>query len=45
MFAETIRIHGNMQLAELLMQQLDGGIEVLPLTCRACEICLSIPAA
>lgn len=45
MFAETIRIHANMQLAEMLMQQLDGSISILPLTTQSCEICLTLPAA
>ena len=45
MFAETIRIHANMQLAEMLMQRLDGNIAILPLTSYSCEICLTLPAA
>lgn len=44
MFAETIRIHGNIQLAQLLMAQLDGAINVLPLSNHSCEICLTLPA-
>jgi hypothetical protein len=44
MFAETIRIHANMQLVELLMNHLDGQLTVLPLTSHSCEICLDLPA-
>lgn len=44
MFAETIRIHGNIQLAELLLQRLGGSIGVVPLSPYACEICLELPA-
>ena len=45
MFAETIRIHGNVQLADLLIQRLGGHISVLPLTISSCEICMILPAA
>jgi hypothetical protein len=45
MFAETIRIHGNVQLADLLIQRLGGHIDVLPLTISSCEICMVLPAA
>jgi hypothetical protein len=45
MFAETIRIHGNVQLADLLIQRLGGNISVLPLTVSACEISMVLPAA
>ena len=45
MFAETIRIHANMQLAEMLMAALDGSISTLPLTSHSCEICLTLPVA
>lgn len=45
MFAETIRIHGNVQLADLLIQRLGGNISVLPLTITSCEICMVLPAA
>lgn len=45
MFAETIRIHGNIQLAELLLERLDAAIAVVPLSAYACEICLTLPAA
>ena len=45
MFAETIRIHGNAQLADLLIQRLGGHIDVLPLTISSCEICMVLPAA
>ena len=44
MFAETIRVHANIQLASLLLARLDATIEVVPLTSYACEICLSLPA-
>lgn len=45
MFAETIRIHGNIQLANLLIQRMEGAIRVLPLTVSSCEICMELPAA
>ena len=45
MFAETIRIHGNVQLADLLMQRISGTISVLPLTVSSCEICVTLPSA
>lgn len=45
MFAETIRQHGNLQLAELLIARLQGRIHVLPLSSHACEISLFLPAA
>ncbi len=45
MFAETIRIHGNVQLAHLLIERLGGSITVLPLTISSCEICMVLPAA
>lgn len=45
MFAETIRIHANLQLAELLMKQLSARIDIVPLTSYACEICLFLPTA
>jgi len=45
MFAGTIRIHANMQLAEMLLARLDGQLTILPLTTRSCEICLNLPAA
>ena len=44
MFAETIRIHANLQLAELLLKRLDASIETVPLTSYACEICVRLPA-
>lgn len=43
MFAETIRLHGNIQLAELLLARMDARISVVPLTSHACEICLILP--
>jgi hypothetical protein len=45
MFAETIRIHGNVQLADLLIQRISGAISVLPLTISSCEICVTLPCA
>ena len=45
MFAETIRIHANVQLADLLIQRLGGNISVLPLTINSCEICMVLPVA
>jgi hypothetical protein len=45
MFAETIRIHGNVQLASLLIERIGGTISVLPLTVSSCEIALWLPAA
>ncbi len=44
MFAETIKRHGNVQLAELLLQRLDARITVLPLSAYACELCVSLPS-
>lgn len=44
MFAETIRIHANIQLAEMLTGLFDGELQILPLTTHSCEICLSLPA-
>jgi hypothetical protein len=44
MFAETIRIHGNIQLADMLSKLFGGELSVLPLTSHSCEICLSLPA-
>lgn len=45
MFAETIKIHGNIQLAELLLKRLEAEISVVPLSAYACEICLLLPLA
>lgn len=44
MFSETIRKHGNIQLAELMMKPLGGTLEIVPLSSHACEICLVLPA-
>lgn len=44
MFAQTIRLHGNIQLAELLLARLHGRISILPLSSHACEISLFLPA-
>lgn len=43
MFAETIRVHANLRLAELLLTRLDASISILPLTSHSCEICLLLP--
>lgn len=45
MFAETIKLHGNIQLAELMLTRIDAQISVVPLSAYACEICLNLPAA
>jgi hypothetical protein len=44
MFAETIRIHANVQLADLLLQRLGGVIAVQTLTTTSCEVCVTLPA-
>jgi hypothetical protein len=44
MFAQTIRIHANVQLADLLLQRLCGTIHVESLTTTSCEICITLPA-
>lgn len=44
MFAETIRIHANIQLADMLLASVSGRIEIVPLNAHACEICLFLPA-
>lgn len=45
MFAETIRIHANVQLADLLLQRVGGMIEVQALTNTSCEVCVTLPCA
>lgn len=45
MFAETLRIHGNVQLASLLIARIGGEISVVPLTISSCEICMTLPSA
>jgi hypothetical protein len=45
MFAETLRIHGNVQLARLLIGRIGGDISVVPLTTASCEICMTLPSA
>lgn len=45
MFAETIRIHGNVQLAEMLVSHIGGRISIEPLTVSACEVCMVLPSA
>jgi hypothetical protein len=44
MFAETIRIHANVQLADLLLQRMGGVIHVQALTTTSCEVCVTLPA-
>jgi hypothetical protein len=43
MFAETIRIHANLQLAEILISPLQAQLGIIPLTGHSCEICLKLP--
>lgn len=45
MFAETIRIHANIQLVEMLLGTVGGRVEVSPLNAHACEVCVTLPAA
>lgn len=45
MFAETIGIHGNIQLAHLLTERMGGSITIVPLTAASCEISMELPAA
>jgi hypothetical protein len=45
MFAETIRLHANVQLAELMLASVGGRVSILPLTSYACEIALILPIA
>lgn len=45
MFAETIRHHANLQLAEWVLACVQGTVTVLPITSYACEISLILPAA
>lgn len=45
MFAETIRLHANAQLAGLLLSQAGGTLSVLPINTHACEIAIVLPAA
>lgn len=43
MFAETIRLHGNVQLAELMLVRVGGQVNILPISSYACEISLVLP--
>lgn len=43
MFAETIRLHANAQLAGLMLTRAGGSLSVLPLNTHACEISLVLP--
>ncbi len=45
LFAQTIRAHGNTELADLLMQRIHGRVTVYPLTVSSCEICIELPTA
>jgi hypothetical protein len=45
LFAETIRLQANIQLAELLLARIEGQVEVVPLSAYACEIRLFLPVA
>jgi hypothetical protein len=45
MFAETLKVHAHVQLAELLLKRMEGSITVIPLSSHACELRLSLPAA
>lgn len=44
LFAQAIREHAHVQLAELLLGRVGGSISVLPLTVSACEICVALPS-
>ena len=43
LFAETVRSHANVKLAELLLQKINASIETVPLSPYACEIRLTLP--
>ena len=43
LFAETIRMHANTQLASLMLGRAGGQLNVLPLSSHACEISLVLP--
>lgn len=45
MFAETIRLHGNVQLAEMLLTRVGGRVDLLPISSYACEISMILPLA
>jgi hypothetical protein len=44
LFAETIREHANLQVAEMLLARVLGRIHLLPISNHACEIQLIVPA-
>ena len=44
MFAETIRLHANAQLAGLMLTRAGGSLSILPIHTHACEISLVLPA-
>ena len=44
MFAETIRIHANVQLIEMLLKPLKGQLTIEEINSHSCEICLTIPS-
>lgn len=45
LFAETISIHANIQLANMLVGHAGGRIHVEPLTTTSCEVCMTLPSA
>jgi hypothetical protein len=45
MFAQTISIHANIQLANMLVGHAGGRIHVQPLTSTSCEVCMTLPSA
>lgn len=45
MFAETISIHANIQLANMLVGHAGGQVHVQPLTTTSCEVCMTLPSA
>lgn len=45
LFAETISIHANIQLANMLVGHAGGHIHVQPLTTTSCEVCMTLPSA
>ncbi|MES2985126.1 MAG: hypothetical protein V4735_08070 [Pseudomonadota bacterium] len=44
MFADTIRTHANLQLAQLMLARMGAAISIVPLTVYACEISVVLPA-
>ena len=45
LFAQTVRAHANVQLAEMLLKTISARIVVEPLTSFACELCVYLPSA